>query len=179
MIWRLLSKCQIKWEIVSNFCGLFRMSELYHSKKKSSNRNLIANLVYVPYLLSYVTIGVISNARAFFACVSFGVWHVRFSGHECEMWQNVRGSNGILGGLRSHTQWVEIVLIRYFFISTRPNFHALAFWPRAFHDGPRNYFALSSGSNFSSSLHNIRVFCHHIICKLFSLPSLRNMFFLN
>ena len=30
MIWRSLSfKCQIKWEIVSNFCGLFRMSELY------------------------------------------------------------------------------------------------------------------------------------------------------
>ena len=28
MIWRLHSKCQIKWEIVSNFCGLFRMSEL-------------------------------------------------------------------------------------------------------------------------------------------------------
>ena len=30
MICRLLSKCQIKWEIVSNFCGLFRMSELYN-----------------------------------------------------------------------------------------------------------------------------------------------------
>ena len=104
-------------------------------KKKSSNRNLIANLVYVPYLLSYVTIGVISNARAFFACVSFGVWHVRFSGHECEMWQNVRGSNGILGGLRSHTQWVEIVLIRFFF----------------------HRFSSSSGSNFFSILHNIRV----------------------
>ena len=29
MIWCLLCKCQIKWEIVSNFCGLFRMSELY------------------------------------------------------------------------------------------------------------------------------------------------------
>ena len=29
LIWRLLSKCQIKWEIISNFCGLFRMSELY------------------------------------------------------------------------------------------------------------------------------------------------------
>ena len=29
MIWRLLCKCQINWEIVSNFCGLFRMSELY------------------------------------------------------------------------------------------------------------------------------------------------------
>ena len=28
LILRLLSKCQIKWEIVSNFCGLFRMSEL-------------------------------------------------------------------------------------------------------------------------------------------------------
>ena len=25
----LLSKCQIKWKIVSNFCGLFRISELY------------------------------------------------------------------------------------------------------------------------------------------------------
>ena len=31
MIWRLLSKCQIKWEMVSNFCGLFRMSELWIS----------------------------------------------------------------------------------------------------------------------------------------------------
>ena len=29
MIWRLLSKYQITWEIVSNFCGLFRMSKLY------------------------------------------------------------------------------------------------------------------------------------------------------
>ena len=29
MISRLLSRCRIKWEIVSNFCGLFRMSELY------------------------------------------------------------------------------------------------------------------------------------------------------
>ena len=29
VIWHLLSKRQIKWEIVSNFCGLFRMSELY------------------------------------------------------------------------------------------------------------------------------------------------------
>ena len=29
VIWRLLRKCQIKWEIVSNFCGLFRMSEFY------------------------------------------------------------------------------------------------------------------------------------------------------
>ena len=28
LIWRLLRKCQIKWVIVSNFCGLFRMSEL-------------------------------------------------------------------------------------------------------------------------------------------------------
>ena len=28
LIWRLLSKCQIKWEIVSNFYGRFRMSEL-------------------------------------------------------------------------------------------------------------------------------------------------------
>ena len=28
MIWCALSKCQIKWEIVSNFCGLFRVSEL-------------------------------------------------------------------------------------------------------------------------------------------------------
>ena len=27
MIWRLLSKCQVKWEIASNFCGLFSMSE--------------------------------------------------------------------------------------------------------------------------------------------------------
>ena len=24
-----LLECQIKWEIVANFCGLFRMSELY------------------------------------------------------------------------------------------------------------------------------------------------------
>ena len=31
IIWRLLSTCQIKWDIVSNFCGLFRMSELYFS----------------------------------------------------------------------------------------------------------------------------------------------------
>ena len=31
MIWRLLSKCQVKWEIVSSFCCLFRMSELYQS----------------------------------------------------------------------------------------------------------------------------------------------------
>ena len=33
LIWRLLGKCQItevRWNIVSNFCGLFRMSELYH-----------------------------------------------------------------------------------------------------------------------------------------------------
>ena len=30
MIWGLPSTCQIKWEIVSNFCGLFRMSELYY-----------------------------------------------------------------------------------------------------------------------------------------------------
>ena len=29
LIWRLISKCQIKWKIISNFCGLFRMSELY------------------------------------------------------------------------------------------------------------------------------------------------------
>ena len=29
MIWHLLSKCQIKWEIFSNFCDLCRMSELY------------------------------------------------------------------------------------------------------------------------------------------------------
>ena len=29
MIWLLPRKFQIKWEIVSNFCGLFRMSELY------------------------------------------------------------------------------------------------------------------------------------------------------
>ena len=28
VIWRLLSKFQIKWEVVSNFCGLFRMSKL-------------------------------------------------------------------------------------------------------------------------------------------------------
>ena len=28
IIWCLLSKCQITWEIVPNFCGLFRMSEL-------------------------------------------------------------------------------------------------------------------------------------------------------
>ena len=28
MIWRLLTKCQIKWEIVSNFCGLFWMFKL-------------------------------------------------------------------------------------------------------------------------------------------------------
>ena len=28
LIWR-FSKCQIKWKIVSNSCGLFRMSELY------------------------------------------------------------------------------------------------------------------------------------------------------
>ena len=28
MIWRLLKKFQIKWEIISNFCGLFRMSKL-------------------------------------------------------------------------------------------------------------------------------------------------------
>ena len=31
MIWRLISTCQISWEIVSNFCDLFRMSELYCS----------------------------------------------------------------------------------------------------------------------------------------------------
>ena len=29
--WYDSSKCQIKWDIVSNFCGLFRMSELYFS----------------------------------------------------------------------------------------------------------------------------------------------------
>ena len=29
MIFRLLSKCKIKWEIVSNFCGPFKMSKLY------------------------------------------------------------------------------------------------------------------------------------------------------
>ena len=29
LIWRLLSKCQIRWEIVSKFCDLFRMFELY------------------------------------------------------------------------------------------------------------------------------------------------------
>ena len=29
LIWRLLRKCQIKWKMVSNCCGLFRMSELY------------------------------------------------------------------------------------------------------------------------------------------------------
>ena len=29
LIWHLLSKCQIKWEIVSNFCGLSRLFELY------------------------------------------------------------------------------------------------------------------------------------------------------
>ena len=33
MIWRLLSTCQIKWEIVSNLCGLFRMSKLEVSNK--------------------------------------------------------------------------------------------------------------------------------------------------
>ena len=33
MIWCLLSKCQITWEIVSNFCGLFRMYELYELEK--------------------------------------------------------------------------------------------------------------------------------------------------
>jgi hypothetical protein len=30
LIWHVLGKCQIKWEIISNFCGLFRMSELYN-----------------------------------------------------------------------------------------------------------------------------------------------------
>ena len=30
LIRRLLSKSQIKWQIVSNFCGLFRMSQLYY-----------------------------------------------------------------------------------------------------------------------------------------------------
>ena len=29
MIWCLLSKCQIKWDIVLYICGLFRMSKLY------------------------------------------------------------------------------------------------------------------------------------------------------
>ena len=29
LIWRLLRKCQIKWEIVSNFLGFFWMSKLY------------------------------------------------------------------------------------------------------------------------------------------------------
>ena len=29
LIWSLLRKCQIIWKIVSTFCGLFRMSDLY------------------------------------------------------------------------------------------------------------------------------------------------------
>ena len=33
MIWSLVSRCQTKWEIVSNFCALFRMSELYHVER--------------------------------------------------------------------------------------------------------------------------------------------------
>ena len=33
IIWRVLSKCQMKWEIVSNFCGLFRKSKLYCRQK--------------------------------------------------------------------------------------------------------------------------------------------------
>ena len=36
----LVSKCQIKWEIVSNFCGLFRMSELYLPKLALPSLNL-------------------------------------------------------------------------------------------------------------------------------------------
>ena len=30
LIWRLLSKCQIKWVITPNFCGLIRKAELYY-----------------------------------------------------------------------------------------------------------------------------------------------------
>ena len=44
MIWRLLSKCQkIKWEIVSNFCGLFRMSELYDKQPCRTNNYALSN----------------------------------------------------------------------------------------------------------------------------------------
>ena len=34
MIWSLNSKCQIAWEIVSNFCSLFRISKLYGRKSR-------------------------------------------------------------------------------------------------------------------------------------------------
>ena len=39
MIWRLLNKCQIKWEIVSNFCGLFRRSGLYIEKATTFSKD--------------------------------------------------------------------------------------------------------------------------------------------
>ena len=41
LLWRLLTKCQIKWEIVSNFCGLFRMSALYQSSMNEPSTSTI------------------------------------------------------------------------------------------------------------------------------------------
>ena len=42
MIWRLHSKFQIKWEIVSNFCGLLRMSEVYRQRYPWSKENCLS-----------------------------------------------------------------------------------------------------------------------------------------
>ena len=43
LIWHSLSKCQIKWKVDSNFCGLFRMSEFTIYARKFVNYKMFLN----------------------------------------------------------------------------------------------------------------------------------------
>ena len=68
MIWRFLSKCQIKWKTVSNFCGLFRMSELLYvtafRPQNFSHCSVICGLLNLPRLLKVRQFGLfLSLAR--------------------------------------------------------------------------------------------------------------------
>ena len=50
LIWRLLSKCELKWKIVSNFCGLYRMSKLYQYVIAICNCPKAQNLLQVSFI---------------------------------------------------------------------------------------------------------------------------------
>ena len=50
--YRVLSKCQIKWVITLNFCGLLRKAELYQEKQNFSSSKTVKNKLFLQNIVS-------------------------------------------------------------------------------------------------------------------------------
>ena len=93
LISRLLSNCQINWEIVSNLCGLFRTSELYREVTRVDSTEISKSEKIVGFLVTMWS----NSEQSEILCLKVNYTYLYFSWNHPHVYdQSEKHDNGAL-----------------------------------------------------------------------------------